>query len=85
MQFSNLSKTFLESGGTTTVIEKLWKPDELANVLRITKGTVLQLFRSGRLPGIKVGGSVRFSPSDIRVWIMDQGRKTLPKIEGDAG
>jgi len=43
MQFSNLSKTFLESGGPTIVIEKLWKPDELADVLRITKGDQRQL------------------------------------------
>jgi excisionase family DNA binding protein len=49
--------------------DRLLTARELAQLLRVTRDTVLVLFRGGKIPGIRLGGSVRFSPSAIEDWL----------------
>jgi excisionase family DNA binding protein len=48
---------------------KLWTPDELAEMLQVTRVTVLRQAKKGEIPSIKFGKSVRFHPEDVRTWI----------------
>lgn len=43
----------------------LWTVDDVAKALVVTKGTVYQMVRDGRLVAVRLGRSVRFDPADV--------------------
>jgi excisionase family DNA binding protein len=45
--------------------EALWDKDRLAEYLDLHPVTVLRMAREGRIPCIRIGGLVRFDPSEI--------------------
>jgi excisionase family DNA binding protein len=61
--------------------------DEIAAYLKAGKRTIYRLAASGEIPAFKLGGTWRFSRSDIESWIKQQSagnperaaRKTLNK------
>lgn len=50
-------------------MEKLYTPDEVADVLKIKSSTVKQWLRAGTLSGIKVSRSWRVKESDLKRFI----------------
>jgi excisionase family DNA binding protein len=46
--------------------------DEVAAYLKAGKRTIYRLVASGELPAFKLGGTWRFSRSDIEKWIKQQ-------------
>jgi len=50
-------------------LEKLLTVVELADLLQLNAKTVERMARAGRLPSVRVGGRVRFRPSDIASWM----------------
>lgn len=50
-------------------LETLLKPEEVAEKLRIGVSTVYHLAHRGVLPGIKIGGTLRFSPQHLAKYI----------------
>jgi excisionase family DNA binding protein len=58
--------------------------DEVAAMLRISKGQVYEMsrertrtgeVRSNPIPSLRIGGSVRFRRSDVEAWIEKLARK----------
>ncbi len=47
---------------------------ELASYLKIKEKTAYRLTADGKIPGFKVGGSLRFRRSEIEAWIEEQTR-----------
>ncbi len=45
---------------------------ELAELLGVSAGTVLDWFEAGRLPGFKLGRSARFRASEVEAWLEAQ-------------
>ena len=52
-----------------STLNKLITPDELAEILRISKASVYRLIDGRRLPFYKVGGSIRFKNKDIEEYL----------------
>ncbi len=49
----------------SNTIKKLYNPDELAEILNISKVTVYRLIESRKIPFYKIKGSIRFSENDV--------------------
>lgn len=64
---------------TTDPLPHLLTIDELAGQLGITIRHVRRLVAERRVPYLKVGGLVRFDPTDIAAWL-DEGRR--PRRDG---
>lgn len=45
---------------------------EAARLLRLSRSVFGTLYRSGRIPTVRIGGLVRFSPVDLRTWVATQ-------------
>jgi excisionase family DNA binding protein len=45
---------------------------EVADYLKVTERTIYRLAGAKQIPAFKVGGSWRFSKTDIEAWIRDQ-------------
>ena len=54
--------------------ERLLTARELAELIGFAPATVLDWFEAGRLPGFKIGSSVRFRPSEVEAWLEAQRR-----------
>lgn len=51
-------------------IERLYTPEEAAEVLRVKVRTIMEWLRQGRLKGVKVGRKLwRVKESDLRAFI----------------
>ena len=48
------------------------KAFELAENFNVTKQTIMNLFRKGDIPGVKIGGAIRFSEEDVQAWVDKQ-------------
>ena len=62
-----------------TQIETLLMPKEVAEKLQIGVSTVYHLAHRGQLPGIKIGGTLRFSPKVLAKYLDDLGKKVYGK------
>lgn len=51
---------------TTTEPERLWTVAQTAKFLQVSTSWVYRSVERGELPHLKLGGLVRFQPSDIR-------------------
>ncbi len=57
------------------VMEKLMTPEEVAEALQMHVETVKRLLREKKLPGFKVSGQWRISPSELRTYLEEQRKK----------
>lgn len=58
-------------------LEVLMVPKEVAQKLKIGESTVYHLAAKGKLPGVKVGGALRFRPSTLAKFIAGLERAAL--------
>ena len=52
--------------------ETLLTDVEVASLLNVSKITIQRQCRAGKLPHIRVGKAIRFSPSRLREWVVAQ-------------
>ena len=50
----------------------LMRPTEAARTLGISRSRIYELIRSGVLPSVRVGSSVRIPVAELRMWITSQ-------------
>jgi len=62
----------METGNDLLTVE------EVSTYLRKSPSTVYRLTRQGRLPGIKVGGTWRFSRRAIDAWLLKPNANMVP-------
>ena len=53
------------------MIPQLLQAADVAQALKVSKGCVYQLIRTGELPAVKFGKSVRVRPQDLEAFIAD--------------
>ena len=53
----------------TPALEQLLTVDEVAGLLRLRPSTVRAYAERGSLPCARIGGRLRFRPSDVSLWI----------------
>ncbi|MDR0484431.1 MAG: helix-turn-helix domain-containing protein [Alphaproteobacteria bacterium] len=59
-------------------LEKLLDVEELADILKLeSSSTVYSKYKEWKIPFIKIGGSIRFRPRDIAIWI--ENKKEIGK------
>jgi excisionase family DNA binding protein len=51
-----------------------WSVCELAELLNLSKVSLYELVKTGRLPAMKIGGSIRLDPKTTAAWL--RGRLT---------
>jgi excisionase family DNA binding protein len=51
------------------VREPLLTAREVASLLGFKTGTVVDWFEAGKLPGYRIGGRLRFRPSELERWL----------------
>ena len=54
--------------------EALLKPEDIADMLGVSRKTVVVMAREQRLPCVRVGRLVRFDAKEIRRWIDNHRR-----------
>jgi len=54
------------------MIDEILTLKEVAKYLKLAEKTAYRLAAEGKLPGFKVGGSWRFTRTDIESWIVAQ-------------
>ena len=59
---------------TNVNLEQLITARELAQVTRLALSTIYQKVHEGQIPYVKIGESVRFSPSAIQAWLEGQAK-----------
>ena len=55
--------------GVVTIIERLLKPNEVAETLGVSRSLTYQLIRQGVLPSVHFSRSVRVRPIDLEAFI----------------
>lgn len=56
----------------------LWKADDVARYLQKSLSWVRQASAAGKIPTIRIGGSVRFDPATIRAWATGEPARVIP-------
>ncbi len=57
--------------------EKLLTVNDLASCLSVRKSTVYSLVESGKIPHYRIGHQIRFSPSEISLWLETRKRNQI--------
>ncbi len=57
--------------------DRLWRPEDVARFLGLTRKGVYGLAERRILPSIKVGGRLRFDPADVRAWVSAHRREAV--------
>lgn len=52
--------------------EQLWKPARAADFLSVPTSWVYDAARAGKLPHVRIGRHVRFVPSRLKAWALEQ-------------
>ena len=60
----------------------LLTPDEVAEMLRVARKTVIVMARDGRIPSLRVGRFVRFDAAEVERWLSDQRRYSRRRHPG---
>jgi excisionase family DNA binding protein len=60
--------TTTKATGRAQEFEALWTVHEASAFLRLSRKTVYRKAAEGTMPSTKIGGSLRFVPSDVRGW-----------------
>ena len=55
---------------------RILRPDEVAEILRLSKPRIYQLAEEGKIASIRIGKSIRFQWEDVQVFIRAQRRET---------
>ena len=50
-------------------IERALTVSELAALLSMSQRTIYQHAAAGRIPALRIGGAVRFDPSEVAKWL----------------
>jgi excisionase family DNA binding protein len=53
--------------------------EELADLLRVSRLTILRRAKRGTIPSFRVGTCVRFDPANISKWLVDMGVKRMSR------
>lgn len=53
--------------------------EELAELLKVSRLTMLRRAKRGTIPSFRVGSCVRFDPANISRWLVDMGVKRMSK------
>jgi excisionase family DNA binding protein len=61
--------TNLTDQTSTYKVEKLLKPEEVANLLTISRSFAYQLMQSGQIPTVRLGKSCRVRPQDLAEYL----------------
>lgn len=59
--------------------------DEVAELFAISVSTAYRLAESGAIPSLKIGGSLRFDPRALQMWLAEQTQGSMteePATEG---
>ena len=54
--------------------ERLLTAREVAGLLRFAPGTIVDWAEAGKLPAYKIGGRLRFKPSEIEAYVQSKRR-----------
>ncbi len=69
---------------TSITLPPLWNVREAADALKLSTVTIYRLSPLGRLPTVRVGGRVLFSPDDIQEYIRLHRTTANPGRNGDS-
>lgn len=58
--------------------------EEVSNYLRVSKGTIYNLIKSGRIPVAKIGGQWRFQKETIDKWLKETENNTELSVKSAA-
>jgi excisionase family DNA binding protein len=53
--------------------------EELADLLKVSRLTILRRAKRGTIPSFRVGSCVRFDPANISRWLVEMGVKRMSK------
>jgi len=53
--------------------------EELADLLKVSRLTILRRAKRGTIPSFRVGSCVRFDPANISRWLVDMGVKRMSR------
>jgi excisionase family DNA binding protein len=53
--------------------------EQLADLLKVSRLTILRRAKRGTIPSFRVGSCVRFDPANISRWLVDMGVKRMSK------
>jgi excisionase family DNA binding protein len=48
-------------------------PEELADLLQVSRLTIVRKAKKGTIPSFRVGTCVRFDPKSVALWLMRRG------------
>ena len=68
---------------TATTEGEILTIKEVAEYLKVTDRTIYRLAGARKIPAFKVGGTWRFSRTDINEWIRRQSTEGLGDSQGD--
>ena len=54
--------------------ESLLTPDEVSELLRLSRSTIYRWIHEGAIPHLKLGSAVRFDSSELEAWVRDRSR-----------
>lgn len=60
-------------------IEHAMTAEELADVLKVSRLTILRRAKRGTIPSFRVGSCVRFDPANVSKWLVEMGVKRMSK------
>jgi len=60
-------------------IHRALTAEELAELLQMSRITILRRAKRGSIPSFRVGSCVRFDPAAISKWLMQQGMRSMSK------
>ena len=53
--------------------------EQLADLLKVSRLTILRRAKRGTIPSFRVGSCVRFDPANISRWLVEMGVKRMSK------
>lgn len=68
LSMKNFRNENVDTYGVIIARMRLYKAGEIAEILRVSIGTVYRLGREGKLKRVKVGRSVRFALPEMEEW-----------------
>lgn len=61
-----------------TTTPMLWTVAQAAKELQVSEKHLYRLCREKRIPHVRVGSALRFSPTDLQAWLTD---RALPAVK----
>ena len=70
-------------GRTDSTPERLLSLQEVADWLDVSRTTLYEMVRRGRIPGIKIGGAWRFKREEVDKWLTEKAAQGGPQSRED--